>query len=504
MQRISHGSGWRALMTTARTFALACGLAGAALVALAWAGCGNNERTGTHASGAGGATGIGGSAAEGSVGQSGSPGDANAAAEPCPYWPGWHRVPQLPEGCVGMCVPDELSKVPKPVWEDRPDWCAGCETLDAPPSGVPAWARMDGGIWAAGAPDFYAFTEHFGNAKVETDALGLIVKSDNSVVAALKTHDLDVCGRFRLDFSSTGKLGLQLWGTVGSDNYFYDVDPANAGKLFASPPPEPTLTWKGSLVGQSVPQFISFSDQLLAVDFFREAIGIPSTDEQFYADTLPGGPPGQCTAAHVAGDAAFLDSYDLKRTEWYVYQDHQIRHFLGTPDHDISVLATDGKLIVWKEGSNPVPQPDGSVAWFNFKLYSSPFTTDPTALQPRLLMTDVPRDFSWLRIANGFLSGIYSVQTKPARETAALVVRLSDGRAWVSDLPDSYNWSARTFPGKTQLWGGVTPSPSIMYAETLARVPYSAMKLLQNAAPGPDAGSMDGGAADASTDSGAE
>lgn len=487
-------------MTRLRSLALACAVAGAGLVALAWAGCGSHKRTGASAGGAGGsaaAAGSGGSGAGGPAGQGGSAGDATAPTEACPYWPGWHRAPQLPKGCFGMCVPDDLSKVPKPVWDDRPDWCPGCRTLKGLASGVPAWARMEGGVWATGEPDFYAFTEHFGNAKTSTDALGLIVKSDGSVLAAFRTHDTDVCGRFRLAFSAEGELGLQVWGAVGSDNYFYDVPPADAGKLFASPPPKPTFTWKGSLVGQSVPQLISFSDRLLAVDFFREAIGIPATGEQFYADTLSGGPPGECTEAHVAGGAAFLDSFDYKRLEWYVYKDHHIRHFLGSPGREISVLATDGKLIVWKEGSDPVPQPDGSVAYFHFKLYSSPFTTEPAALEPRLLVTDVPRDFSWLRMANGFVSGIYSVKKKPTPETAALVIRLSDGRAWVSDLPDNYNWSERTFPGTTELWGGVTPSPSIGYAETLARVPYSAMKVLQASAPDPDAGAADGGSSDA-------
>ena len=66
-----------------------------------------------------------------------SGGAVSSAVEPC-RWPGWFRAPQLPSGCNGLCVPDDVAqRVPSLAWVERSDWCSGCRTLSTP------WATAD-------------------------------------------------------------------------------------------------------------------------------------------------------------------------------------------------------------------------------------------------------------------------------------------------------------------------------------------------------------------------
>lgn len=59
-----------------------------------------------------------------------------------------------------------------------------------------------------------------------------------------------------------------------------------------------------------------------------------------------------------------------------------------------------------------------------------------------------------------------------------MVVRLNDGAAWRSQLPDGYNWGDGTFPSLDELWGAAIPGVLAGKAESFVRVPYSAMESL--------------------------
>jgi hypothetical protein len=85
-------------------------------------------------------------------------------------------------------------------------------------------------------------------------------------------------------------------------------------------------------------------------------------------------------------------------------------------------------------------------------------------------------------LQNGYVTGIYTTSESPTR-TGAITVRLRDGRAWRSVLPPGYSWNPSLFPSETELWGPVTNGPALLGSQTLARVPYAEMEVLQERTP---------------------
>lgn len=479
-------------------------------VALAWGGCGNGGARGGARAGGAGASGSGGASAAGGVGGGATGGGSADAglpypdAEPC-RWPGWYRAPMLPKGCLGACIPDDVSKRVDPlVWDDRPDWCAGCKTLETPwagDAGVDVYrTAVSGGLEATGKPGLFAFTEF----RSTTDLMGVVFDAAGHPQAAWR-QDLNIgCGRTAVGFYDQ-HAGLDAYGTapsktnMGDDMFFYRSVASNVAELMT--PGKATFTWPGDFIGMATVQGSWYDDDMVAEFFTHVALAYPSTGEHFYVDQLPGAPGGEWSAAQVVGDTAFVSHYDFKRTDWYtIMPDRKMRLFLGAPDRDIQALVTDGKVIIWKEGRDPVPQSNGSVIFQHYAVYESPYTTDPSKLVPHLLLAGVDHSYGDLHLANGFLEASYYVQLVPKKHTGEIVVRLSDGRAWRSILPDNMNWCLGQYPGESELWGAVTSTPVIGYGQTLARVPYSAMQVIQDSAPdggAPEAGPAEAGAADA-------
>ena len=104
-------------------------------------------------------------------------------------------------------------------------------------------------------------------------------------------------------------------------------------------------------------------------------------------------------------------------------------------------------------------------------------------LRPRPLLKDVPASLGWLRLANGFLSGMYLTKATDPIRSGALVVELASGRASRSELPDGYSYGYGLFTSASELWGAITPGP-LLHFETYIRVPYGSLETVQAKFPG--------------------
>src|SRR5690606_27339005 len=107
-------------------------------------------------------------------------------------------------------------------------------------------------------------------------------------------------------------------------------------------------------------------------------------------------------------------------------------------------VGTDGVDLVWMEGSGRVL---GEHHYPTRDIVTAPFTTDPAALQPRRLRSQIAPQF-------GDWSQAYEVACgRAARKGASSgrgvqIVRLSDGRGW--ELPETpFVWRPSTIVGMT-------------------------------------------------------
>jgi hypothetical protein len=160
--------------------------------------------------------------------------------------------------------------------------------------------------------------------------------------------------------------------------------------------------------------------------------------------------------------------------------------FLGGPNVDIDRFATDGKWMVWDEGTNLAPDSSGRLVGQRYDLYRSPFTTDPTQIQRQLLVPNTHFFLGYTTLANGTFTGTFVpyVDAGHAVHTDAFVVNVNTGQAWVSDLPDDYVWGDQNYPTATELWGTISVDHNVSaYAYTVARVPYADMQQIQGGLP---------------------
>jgi hypothetical protein len=455
----------------------------AAGVTMMWFGCGSDEASGggglagTAGAAAGsGSGGVAGTAASGGAGTGGSPIDGGI---PCP-WPGWYVAPRMPPGCDGLCIaPDPAAVLPEFNWSPRSDICAGCLGLETP------WAAPDAGALplvpgvSGVGPGVRVYG--FGLLNFEGSDIGVYMGETGKPIAAWRRNASEDCGRRSgVVFSHDGLAALNLRTIPGSDQHFVARPIEQLHELMDTT--DTTLVWPGSFVGSIPPGPIWFSSELVAGFFTgRMAIGHFATGKTVWVDTLPGALPGQYSGAQVVGGAVLVSRYDFSTNDWWIYQGGELSPYLGAPDRNIFDLVTDGGVMVWIDASQPFINDGGGKEFTRWDVYKAPFTTDPAKLAPQLLVPDVPPGIYWMQLQNGYASGVYYRDASlPATPTDAFVVRVADGWAAKSELPKPYSWGSITFPGPTELWGGARVTDK---AETLIRVPYTSMQVIQTATP---------------------
>jgi hypothetical protein len=211
------------------------------------------------------------------------------------------------------------------------------------------------------------------------------------------------------------------------------------------------------------------------------AVGNIATGETFMVEQVVGSPKGETAEAQVVGNTVLFGRYDGEKSDWWVYQDDHVQPLLGGTDVDVHFLVTDGVRIVWKLGTQPYLD-NGKKRFARYDLYWAPYTTDAAALQPSLLLPEVPPSLGNAVIENGHLAANY-LTAKAPDATGAIVVRLADGLALRSILPEKYNWGLSQFPAANELWGTATKTPNFQYGQTAVRIPYAAMDVLQASMP---------------------
>jgi hypothetical protein len=466
-------------------------LVAVALVAAGWVSCSGEEpAAGAGGGGAGAEAGAG--ARGGSSGEGGAAGvgattgvtggaTADGAATQACAWEGWNRSPRMPAGCLGLCIPDDLAtRLPKIEWLDKNDWCAGCKWL-ATPWAQPGERAVNPGVRATG-PGVRMFI--LGIPIPKEVGITAWYTGDGQPVAGWRTHGSHPCGGlFGQAMSLDGRVGVDFITGVYDDEHYVVRDTDRASELMTAT--DTTLLIPAEFKGQSLGGVDTFFSSTKLAMFFlgRTAIGDFASGELLWVDKLPGVPQtGQYSPAGVVGDVVFIWRFLGGRSERWVYAGGSFQLLLGADDRDIRQFATDGVHLVWTEGTQPATE-NGDVVYAKYDLYKAPFTGDPKKLEPELLLADIPRTFMAPTVDNGFVSGIYLTQLSP-QMSAAIVVRLADGLAWRSQLPEGHTWGAYTFPAPDELWGAAVPNVLIGNAESLIRVPYSAMEVLQQPKPG--------------------
>jgi hypothetical protein len=276
------------------------------------------------------------------------------------------------------------------------------------------------------------------------------------------------CGRLAsIKLSSEGELGAQS---------FFLTPAADARRLFTG---RPAFTWSEEVMGQQSINDMWFSSSRVAADVYG-AIWIAdlTSGSVVKAESAPGAEPGDYYAATVSGSDVLVGRRVESRTEWWLHRNGRLAPLLRHAERDITAVATDGKRLVWVEGRDPMPAPAGwpfPVQYAHYSLYESPYAVGPDTLSPRVLVSEVPRDFGQLVLANDTVVGIFLV-SHPVYRAAAIVVR-PDGEALRSELPDGYSWGYELFPAADALLGPITKGPMLKF-ETVARVPYAVIPAL--------------------------
>ncbi len=115
-----------------------------------------------------------------------------------------------------------------------------------------------------------------------------------------------------------------------------------------------------------------------------------------------------------------------------------VRSFLSKDfelDRGYTSLGTDGHDLVWLEGMG---RPKGAALFDSLRIMTAPYTTDPAAVTPRRLRSEVG---GVLSSADAFVVGCGHAAISTSEHIR--VVRLSDGQSWILPKPESGPWSWR-------------------------------------------------------------
>jgi hypothetical protein len=393
---------------------------------------------------------------------------------------GWHLIPLLPAGCEGICVADDPAKaLPSLTWSARADLCPDCTALDTP------WATTDAerqnavdGVFRAFGPGPTRF--RLGMPKSDGGVLGIYSESGSPLVGyrvKIQPDAEEPCGRIAsAKFSADGDFGAHISAMLTDPQDLFVADADATARLLTRPP---TFVWTREVMQGLGINDMWFSRQLAVADVSGVLwLGNYDTRQATRVSDLEAAPAGQYSTAQVVGSTAFLAHEGAGFTEWLVARDGRVSPFLGDAGHDIAALATDGASIVWVEGNDPMPtnKPDAPLRFNSHHLSGADYTTDAAQLRPRVLLENAPAGLSYLTIANGYVAGIYLVDTKAYR-ASAVVVRLKDGKAFEANLPSGYGWGYEVYPAATALLGPIGKSAMLKF-ETVLRMPFSAMKAL--------------------------
>jgi hypothetical protein len=472
-------------------------LAAAGLAWLLWAGCGKSEagaprappldaRVNVHVDAAGGAANATDARTEpvsDAPRQDAHP--PYPGAVPCPGWPGWYQSPNMPPGCFAACIPDKVqARVPALKWDVRDDWCPGCKWLETswwpgaqPDNAAPVYTAVQG---VGPGPNLLEV------ALRRPDKNYMVVDwgADGRPAAAIGGNPVIACAQVRL-MTGQDEATVGIWyGHTPQRWVLRRVDRASELMLAT----KPTYQYAQSFVGQQVPDNSAFTANWIVERFpaFMDLVDV-TRQTVLKVNNLPGALPGEYDDAVISGDTIFVSHFNGK-VDWSVIQNGALVPFLGGRNVTIDAFATDGKWIVWDEGTDLVVDPSDPERMVpqHLDLYRSPFTADPTQIQRELLVPNTPQLTGYPTFANGLFTAIYSrlgVDASAGARAGAFVANVATGQAWQSELPQGYSWGNRNYPTATELWGTIALQYVAEYAYTVARVPYADMQQIQAGMP---------------------
>jgi hypothetical protein len=409
-------------------------------------------------------------------------------AVPCPGWPGWYQSPNMPPGCFAACIPDNVqARVPALKWDSRDDWCPGCKWLETswwPGAQPDNAAPVLNSLQALGSQPSALELELFKTASRDEESFVAIWNAEGQAVVAIANARpiTSACANVRLMTGQDATIGAWYMDGIGLHQRWMlrPIDRANELMLAT----KPTYQYAQSFVGQQGPDNSAFTANWI-VDRFPGFMDVVDVKNQtvLKVNNLPGALPGEYDDAVISGNTIFVSHFN-GTVDWSVIQNGALVPFLGGPNVTIDAFATDGKWIVWNEGTNLVVDPSDPERMIpqHLDLYRSPFTTDPTQIQRELLVPNSPQLTGYPTFANGYFTAPYfapSVDASPGAKLDAFVVNVATGQTWQSALPQGYSWGNQNYPTATELWGTIALQYLTGYGYTVARVPYADMQQIQ-------------------------
>lgn len=387
--------------------------------------------------------------------------------------------------CAGLCVPTELAKsAPRAVWVERSELCEGCRVLQTPwvTRAADAGNAVGASLFASGAaPDYTVL--------VANEPIHVTVAYDARwrPVAAFRTNydQPSPCGRLLGLKLHEKYYGAYFLRRVGEAHQLLVGETRALGAAMRSR--EVSFSFGEELVGSAGINDFWFSTSRAAIDLSGDVV-VQAADggRMSRPRSLPGAAPAEYSRAQISDADVFVTRWHDFKGSVAVVDSDRLRPLLGGDAQDVQEFVVGAGTMVWKQGRDPVVAADGvtpPVTFAHYDLMMAPLVTAATSLRPRVLVKDVPSSLGWLRLANGFLSGIYLSKTTAPVRSGALVVEIETGRALRSELPSGYSYGFGLFTSQSEVWGAITRDPMIHF-ETYARVPYSAMTLVQPAFPG--------------------
>jgi hypothetical protein len=298
-------------------------------------------------------------------------------------------------------------------------------------------------------------------------------------VIELTTTDTSTdCGRSPgLAFSEDGsEVGRYLYERIGPDDHLFVAAPLNqAADLLNG---QPSLRFPADIVGTAGINSMRFSERFVVVDLSgRVLVGDRRSGEVVDVSQLPGAPSGSFNEHAIAGEHVFVGSHDGTRGSWWVVRGGALEKVLGNAETTVRSLASNGQVAIWAEGVLS-GDADGEPSKFSLHIANA----DAALSERRVLLPEMDGVLSWTVFSATRATAVSYVPTDP-NVVRAWVIETDSGEIRESVLPDGYSWGILNYPTETELWGAIGKQRLLHRWETIARVPYESMTVIQSGYP---------------------
>lgn len=337
-----------------------------------------------------------------------------------------------PPGC-GLWIPPDRASMPPPItWEPCPETVGveGCRQM------VAYWSDGDGASIEGGlamsvddqgtARLIFGRNAMNGDGDAQTYWEWVVGRVDGELEFAMRGGWPSKCGGYG------GTINGDRFGwIVFGPHMDHDRDGLLLGKIGSLVPELPYFN-----DAELFSRWYVGHDRLLRLD--HHAIKVLSVDLKQEADLFDGPVAFEGPPRFVGTDVVFDVGSYVAPSIWAYDSVRGTHALVRYPDDGVegaTNIGTDGKDLVWSYGEGKAPHEFG--LYPRMWIMTAPYTTDPEALEPRLVRADM----STLIGSNTMFAVGCGYAGRPTNDYDAQIVRLSDGAAWMLPANDLRHWT---------------------------------------------------------------